>query len=124
MRRRLHRRSAMAATLLAASVAFIAPVALESPASADDPLAGYVSLVPARLLDTRPGEKTIDGTAAGLGLPAAGSTTVLQITGRGGVPLTSVGAAVLNITAVNQGGSSFVTVFPSCLLYTSDAADE
>jgi hypothetical protein len=71
-------------------------------------------LVPARLLDTRPGTATIDGAAAGAGLPGPGSTTVLAVTGRGGVPASGVGAVVLNITAVNEvGGNGFVTVYPT-----------
>jgi len=73
----------------------------------------YTSLAPGRLLDTRTGATTIDGIAAGTGLPAAGSTTELQVTGRGGVPGSGVAAVVLNVTAVSAGGpAGYVTVFP------------
>ena len=57
---------------------------------------GYVPLVPARLLETRPGATTIDGQAHGTGTRPAGTTTELQITGRAGVP-TDATAVVLNI---------------------------
>ena len=73
---------------------------------------GYNPLTPARLLDTRPGEKTIDGAQLGAGLTAAGSTLVLPVGGRGGVPA-DVSAVVLNVTAVGGQGDGVVTVF-SC----------
>jgi hypothetical protein len=73
----------------------------------------YSSVVPARLLDTRPGNPTIDGLAAGAGPVAAGGTVDLQVTGRGGVPSTNVSAVVLNVTVNQPTGSSFVTVYPS-----------
>jgi hypothetical protein len=37
----------------------------------------------------------------------------IDVLGRGGVPLTGVGAVVLNVTATNPTASSFVTVWPS-----------
>jgi hypothetical protein len=72
---------------------------------------GYDAVGPARLLDTRAGELTVDGAQAGAGLVPAGSTVVLPVAGRGGVPddATSV---VLNVTAVGGLGVGFVTVFP------------
>ena len=72
---------------------------------------GYNALTPARLLDTRPGESTIDGAQLGAGPTAAGSTLVLPVSGRGGVP-TDVSAVVLNVTAVGGQGAGVVTVFP------------
>ena len=77
----------------------------------DLPLADPVPVPPARLLDTRPGETTADGKASGAGLTAAGSTLVLQVAGRGGVPVDAA-AAVLNVTATDGEGDGFVTVFP------------
>jgi Tol biopolymer transport system component len=71
----------------------------------------YLPLVPARLLDTRPGETTIDHLFEGQGIRQAGSTLELTITGRGGVGAGAV-AAVVNITAVNATAAGFVTVFP------------
>ena len=68
-------------------------------------------LPPARLLDTRPGQPTVDGAAAGAGLTAADSTLVLQVTGRGGVP-DDAAAVVLNVTADGAQGSGYVTVYP------------
>ncbi len=71
---------------------------------------GYHPLTPARLLDSRPGESTIDGTQVGAGLTPAGSTLVLSIAGRGGVPA-DVDAVVLNVTADGGQGPGFVTVY-------------
>jgi Tol biopolymer transport system component len=70
-----------------------------------------IPLVPARLLDTRPGESTIDHQFEGIGRRDAGSTLELTIAGRGGVPV-GAAAAVLNVTAVDASGSGFVTVYP------------
>ncbi len=71
----------------------------------------FISLVPARLLDTRPGQSTIDDQFEGIGRRNAGTTLELSVAGRGGVP-TGAAAAVLNVTAVDAGGSGFVTVYP------------
>ena len=73
-----------------------------------------VTLDPARLLDTRPpaaGGATVDGLFAGTGRVAVGSTTMLQVAGRGGVPSKAT-AVVLNVTAVGADAPGFVTVFP------------
>ncbi len=75
------------------------------------PRSDPVTLDPARLLDTRPGESTIDGLQLGGGLTPAGSTLVLQVTGRGGVPADAA-AVVLNITAEGGQGPGFVSVYP------------
>ena len=72
---------------------------------------GYRPLTPARLLDTRPGATTVDASAAGIGLLAAGSTLELRVAGRGGVPA-DVDAVVLNVTAVDGQRSGFVTAYP------------
>jgi alpha-tubulin suppressor-like RCC1 family protein len=71
----------------------------------------FVSLVPARLMDSRSGGSTVDGGAARSGVLAAGSTSELVVTGRGGVPVDSA-AVVLNVTVVDARAPGFVTVFP------------
>ena len=58
-----------------------------------------------------PGEATVDGAQLGAGLVAAGSTLVLPVAGRGGVPADAT-SVVLNVTAVGGLGVGFVTVFP------------
>ncbi|SCL22233.1 hypothetical protein GA0070616_2498 [Micromonospora nigra] len=67
----------------------------------------YYSLTPKRLMDTR----------SGLGAPKAklngGKKVDLQVTGRGGVPSSGVGAVVLNVTVVNPTSGSFLTVWPA-----------
>ena len=72
----------------------------------------YSPLVPARVLDTRTTGETTDGQGRGAGLAALGSVTEVQITGRGGVPTTGAGAAVLNVTVTEAQAAGFVTVFP------------
>lgn len=65
----------------------------------------YVPVVPARLLDTR----------SGLGAPKAAvpahATRVLQVAGRGGVPPSGAGAAVITLTVTEPAASGHVTVF-------------
>jgi hypothetical protein len=73
----------------------------------------YTALVPARLMDTRPGTSTIDGLALGAGVIPAGGSVDLKVTGRGNVPATGVDAVVLNVTVVDQTSSSFITVHPA-----------
>ena len=70
-----------------------------------------VSLTPARLADTRPGEPTVDGLFAGEGVRARGSTLELVVTGRGGVD-DDAAAVALNVTVTDPMGSGFVTVYP------------
>jgi hypothetical protein len=75
---------------------------------------GYAALPPARLLDTRSGQSTIDGQYAGSGALAHAGTLDLQVTGRGGVPTDSgVGAVILNVTAVQPASGGYVTVWPT-----------
>lgn len=70
-----------------------------------------ISSEPARLLDSRPGEKTVDGVSAGEGPLQAGKEIVVQIAGRAGIP-GDAKAAVLNVTAINPGARGFLTVHP------------
>lgn len=64
-------------------------------------------LTPARVLDTR----------LGLGAPKApvgpGRVVSLQITGRGGVPITGVKAVVLNVTAATSTRPGYLSVYPA-----------
>jgi uncharacterized protein YkwD len=92
----------------AGSVHLVADVVGWFPAGAD-----YTPLLPARLLDTRPGRSTVDGLSAGGGAVGSGQTRDLVVTGRGGVPATGVSAVVLNVTAVAPTATSFVTVWPA-----------
>jgi glucose/arabinose dehydrogenase len=71
----------------------------------------YTPLLPARLLETRPGLTTVDGQAMGGGIRARGMVTTLQVTGRGGV---AAGAKTvsLSVTVTNPVGAGFVTVYP------------
>jgi hypothetical protein len=65
-------------------------------------------LTPVRILDTRNGTGGVP--VAPLGQRA---TLNVQIAGQGGVPATSVGAVVLNVTATNTTEASYLTVFPA-----------
>ncbi len=77
-----------------------------APAAAAAPLPGaYLPLAPVRLLDTR------NGTGAARKQVAAGGTLTLQVGGRGGVPATGVGAVVLTVNALNQGGPGRVIAY-------------
>jgi len=69
------------------------------------------TLVPARLLDTRPGLTTIDGGYQGAGPPWYGEEVTVQIAGRGGVP-SDAEYAFLNVTAVNPARPGYLTVHP------------
>src|SRR5664279_3674267 len=65
----------------------------------------FVSLNPARVLDTR------GGFGANGPVPANGSISV-QITGAAGVPATGASAVVLNVTVTSPAGNGFITVYP------------
>ena len=75
--------------------------------------AGLQPLVPARLLDTRPGTTTIDGVAAGAGSVVGDATASLVVTGRGGVPAIGAGTVVLNVTVTSPTTAGYVTAWPS-----------
>lgn len=68
---------------------------------------------PARLLDTRPGQVTVDGESAGDGKVTAGDSSTLQVGGRGNVPDDAT-AVIVNVTAIGPESVGFVTVHP-CL---------
>lgn len=75
------------------------------------PTPDFVSLSPARLLDSRVGQTTVDGLFGGDGIHAAGSTSELTVAGRGGVPADAA-AVALNVTAANTVSRGYVTAFP------------
>ena len=81
------------------------------PGSRNPPAEPYASLVPGRLLESRPGSATVDGQSLRIGLRPAGSVTELQVTGSNGVP-DDASAAVLNVTVTGAQGDGFVTVWP------------
>ena len=63
-----------------------------------------VTVVPQRIADSRTGMSWSTFHAL--------QTQDLQIVGRGGVPLTGVAGAVLNVTAVNPSQDGYLTVWP------------
>ena len=67
----------------------------------------------ARLLETRtgPGLGTVDGLFNGIGRIASRAPLVLQVAGRGGVPV-GAAAVVLNVTVTEPSAAGFVTVYP------------
>ena len=76
-------------------------------------LAGaFASVTPTRIADSRAGLQ-LDGALPGLG------TAELQITGRGGLPLTGVAAVVLNVTAVFPTNAGYLTVWPAGIARTT-----
>jgi hypothetical protein len=68
-------------------------------------------LTPARLLDTRLAEETIDGVSQGEGPRLAGSEYRLQIAGRHGI-VGDARSVVVNVTAVGPARAGFVSVHP------------
>lgn len=71
------------------------------------------TLTPARLLETRTGagQATIDGQFQGTGAASWGSTVVVDVAGRGGVPADAE-FALLNVTAIRPEAAGYLTVFP------------
>jgi subtilisin family serine protease len=72
----------------------------------------YEGINPERMLDTRAGGLTIDGSQSGTGPLIRQQTYLLPVTNRGSVPATGVGAVVLNLAVVNPTVGNFVSVFP------------
>lgn len=79
-------------------------------ATSDD--ASGSALVPARLVDSRPGSSTVDGRLAGFGSLDAGRSVEVDVLGRGGVPSSGVGAVIVSVAAVDPAGPGFLTVHP------------
>ncbi len=72
----------------------------------------FTGLTPSRLLDTRPAPN------GPIGVPNPGTlgpqqTITLDVTGRGGIPTSGVGAVVMNLTYTGASANSFLTVYPS-----------
>ncbi|MEV0805506.1 hypothetical protein [Micromonospora sp. NPDC050200] len=111
--RKLH--TLLGATLAGACALAVVPgTASAAPSAAPQTMAAladttgaYYEVSPARLMDTR----------AGLGAPKAKIGPLgkvdLQVTGRGGVPTSGVGAVVLNVTITGPTMDSFVTAYPA-----------
>lgn len=76
-------------------------------------VAGYTPVVPARLVDTRPGFTTVDGVDQGAGALGPGQTLVFAPAGRGGVPEHGVGAVALNVTLTGGSAATHATVWPT-----------
>ncbi len=78
-----------------------------APGAAASDAGSFVSVDPARLLDTR----------VGTGAPAIavrpGASVDVQVTGRGGVPSTGVGAAAVNLTVTGTTAGGFLTAGPT-----------
>ena len=84
------------------------PAAISAPVTPH----GYFPLpAPARLLDTRPGQSTIDGQSAGGGKVRNGSPLALKVMGRAGVPA-DASSVVLNVTVTEPNVAGNVTVYP------------
>jgi hypothetical protein len=69
----------------------------------------FVPLPPARILDTRPGAGPTGYTG---GEPGPGTTLVVPVAGRGGVPNAGAAAVVVNVTGTEAMAPGFVTVWP------------
>lgn len=104
-RRRVRPLAVALAAALAASALALVP-ALPAAAVFFDPLA-----VPRRLVDTRPGQSTVDGRLAGGGERPAGATLEVPVAGRANVRADAA-TVVLNVTVVAPGDAGFVTVYP------------
>jgi hypothetical protein len=72
----------------------------------------YVSVTPARIVDTRAISAGGSGGAYAGQTLAAGATLTVPVVGEGGVPTTGVAAVVLNVTAVDPTAAGFLTVLP------------
>jgi hypothetical protein len=73
---------------------------------------GYIPLnTPARILETRPGLPTTDGSFDAVGVRLAGSVLELEVGGRVGVPVGAASVAV-NVTVTESTGDGHITVFP------------
>jgi hypothetical protein len=62
-------------------------------------------LDPARIMDSR--------RHLGANAPGPGATSVLQVTGRGGVPASGVSAVVVNTTVTAPSAAGYVTAYPT-----------
>ena len=82
-----------------------------SVSQADDVIGDVGTMVPARLLDTRSNGETVDDRFEAAGKVTAGSPIMVQIAGRGNVPVDAVDVE-LNITSIQNKGRRFATLDP------------
>ena len=82
-----------------------------APSIAQSAASNWTTAHPFRVLDTRPGQLTIDGKFSAIGKRSSGSTLELQLTGRAGMP-DNVDTVMLNITTVDPAEAGFITVYP------------
>ncbi|MEM9517152.1 MAG: hypothetical protein AAGA42_20055, partial [Actinomycetota bacterium] len=73
--------------------------------------AGVDSFLPARLVETRIGETTVDGLQQAIGRRAPGQVTEVQVTGRAGID-NEVDAAIVNLGIVNPADNGFAVGYP------------
>lgn len=93
--------SAAGVTAAAQPGSAVRPTAVAGPA----PTTRLTSVAPTRVIDTR--------TALGgpKGPVAAGSTTTVQVGGKGGVPASGVTAVVLNVTVAGPSAAGYLTAY-------------
>ena len=72
-----------------------------------DAVGTYYPLSPTRILDTR------DGTGASKAKIGPGQVIHLQVAGRGSVPPSGASAVVLNVTATEPTGATYITAYPT-----------
>lgn len=77
-------------------------------------------VVPARLLETRPGLATVDGAANGDGIVRGGTQIEIPVAGRAGIP-DDAAFAIVNVTAVQPVSGGYFTVH-GCLSPRPDVA--
>ncbi|MGZ4701124.1 MAG: beta strand repeat-containing protein [Ilumatobacteraceae bacterium] len=71
----------------------------------------YQAIDPARLLETRPGMKTVDEKFMSTGMLPNGTVTKLMVANRGGVPAAGK-TVVLNVTVTDTAVPGFITAYP------------
>ena len=108
--------SASPATLQAApSAAPTAALAPEVVSAAADPRAGwgYIPVPPARVLDTRPGQSTVDNVAAGAGALGPQGYYDFSLANRAGLPAAGeISAVVVNLTGIAPTQATYLSVIP------------
>ncbi|MCB0914277.1 MAG: hypothetical protein KDC23_01045, partial [Actinobacteria bacterium] len=106
-------RAPEAAAVPSAAPAQLSEIAAAAAIAASDYDADdYQPMTPARLLDTRPGNATIDGQGP-TGAAGPATTLTIPITGRAGLPTTGVDAVVVNLTATNPTIGGYATAWPT-----------
>ena len=71
----------------------------------------FVGLVPSRLLDTRQGQTTFDGSDQAVGRLKADTTYELDVAKRAGIP-EDAASVTANLAAVNPSDRGYLTVYP------------